>query len=94
MEVIGDVRAERVKISDDALRLIGDFTRENVLKWYTNLLETKTYGFDGLGMLPIEDFHAVCGNIDIPWAKEEYKAEWAKFEETCKSNGVVFETTQ
>ena len=42
---------------------IGEFTRENVAKY----LEICS-GPEGL---PIEDFHAVCGDIDIPWATEE-----------------------
>ena len=78
-------RADR-EISDDALRRIGPFTRENVLRWYTSLSEEwdPVERFDWIGVLPIEDFHAVCGDIDIPWATEEGRAAWMKFSEALK----------
>jgi hypothetical protein len=27
-------------------------------------------------ILPVKDFHAVCGDIEIPWATEKEKREW------------------
>ena len=45
---------------------IGEFTRENIeslLKRGNSRFQVGVYGF--------EDFHAVYGDIDIPWAKEE-----------------------
>jgi hypothetical protein len=47
---------------------IGKFTRKNVAKW----LEIVS----GPECRPIEDFHAVCDDIDIPWATERGKAIW------------------
>jgi hypothetical protein len=47
------------------LCFIGEFTRENISAWLDRgpFLEASLYGH--------EDFHAVCGDIDIPWAKED-----------------------
>ena len=42
---------------------IGDFTRENVAKFLEVVI--------GPELRPIEDFHAVCDGMDIPWATEE-----------------------
>jgi hypothetical protein len=44
---------------------IGKFTRENVADW----LYRRARGPDS-GFCPV-DFHAVCGDIDIPWATKE-----------------------
>ena len=46
--------------------MIGDFTRENIAKWLSR-------GNGGTGIYGWEDFHAVCGGIDIPWATEDGK---------------------
>ena len=43
---------------------LGKFTRENVARW---LDKTGDYA---VGIYGWEDFHAVCGDIDIPWATE------------------------
>jgi len=70
------------ELTDNDLREIGEFTRENIVKWLDSshsravfkvgwmesphahsLFQVNIYGY--------EDFHAVCGDIDIPWAKEE-----------------------
>ncbi len=55
----------RYELTDSDLREIGKFTRGNVLMW----MESHR-GVDWADVLPIEDFHAVCGDIDIPWATE------------------------
>ena len=57
------------------LAFIGDFTRENVLKWL-NWRLTRTP--DESNLLPVDDFHARCGNIEIPWATEAGKLKWGK----------------
>ena len=64
VEVLGPVAMRRYNLSDGELRDIGDFTRENVLKW----LESRK-GISWIGCLPLEDFHAACGDTEIPWAK-------------------------
>jgi len=53
-----------------------EFTRENVLAWMEEQTNT-----DWVGIHPIEDFHAVCGDIEIPWATEEARLLWARFPE-------------
>ncbi len=46
---------------------IGEFTRENIVSWLK-----RGHCFDGMpGIYGFEDFHAVCGDIDIPWTTEE-----------------------
>ena len=56
---------------DNELREIGQFTRENILRWMNNRTDAPRAD---LGV--IQDFHAVCGDIDIPWATEEAKQFW------------------
>ncbi len=82
ISIVGPEVRYGFELTDDDLREIGEFTRENVSKWiesahsrcvfeagwmespYANsLFQVRIYG--------CEDFHAVCGDIDIPWAKEE-----------------------
>src|SRR5579862_1728226 len=61
------------ELQESDLREIGEFTRENIVKWLEN--------FGGLGwelLYPIRDFHAVCDDIDIPWATEEARQGWAE----------------
>jgi len=48
------------------LRCIGEFTRENVAAQIAVWIEREHLELDF-------DFHAVCGDIDIPWATEEAK---------------------
>ena len=49
-------------LSDYDLENIGEFTRENVDDW----LGTHAGDFSS-----IQDFHAVCGDVEIPWQSEE-----------------------
>jgi len=75
IEFVGGVAVYRHELTDSELREIGRFTRGNVLMW---LKSHTTLDWDGF--LPIEDFHAVCGDIDIPWATEEAKATFTKIQ--------------
>ena len=68
IEIVGAVYAtRRHELTDFDLWAIGEFTRENISKWLerSNCLDGWT------GIYGCEDFHAVCGDIDIPWATEE-----------------------
>lgn len=65
IEVVNDVIRTRYELNDRDLRDIGTFTRRNVSVWLSN---RKTP--DPFESLPARDFHAVCGDIDIPWATE------------------------
>lgn len=47
---------------------IGEFTRENIASW----LDRGNSRFMR-SLLGWEDFHAVCGDVDIPWATEDGK---------------------
>jgi len=53
---------------------IGEFTRENVARFSNS--RNRPYGW--AEYLPSLDFHAVCGDIDIQWAEEKYRQEWAE----------------
>jgi hypothetical protein len=66
IEIVGGLGASRPKLDKADLDCIGEFTRENVLTWMNS-----HRGPDWVGMLPVDDFHAVCGDMDIPWATEE-----------------------
>jgi hypothetical protein len=73
IEFLGGVAVSRYELTRSELREIGKFTRGNVLMW----MESHR-GPDWVGMLPVEDFHAVCGDIDIPWATEHGRMLWMK----------------
>lgn len=66
IEILGAMTKWQCELTDSDLREIGEFTRENVLRW----MESHN-GADWWTTLPLVDFHAVCGDIDIPWATEE-----------------------
>jgi hypothetical protein len=51
---------EMIYLSGADLCFIGEFTRENISAW-----------LDRGPLSGYEDFHAVCGDVDIPWAKED-----------------------
>jgi hypothetical protein len=61
----------RFELQRFELWLIGEFTRENISRWLDSggplgwSFEMGVYGWT--------DFHAVCGEIDVPWASEEAK---------------------
>jgi hypothetical protein len=54
------------------ISLIGAFTRENVARW----LEKVNGAPDPFPINPVQDFYAVCGNVEIPWATEEARLAW------------------
>ncbi len=73
IEILGAIGLWRRELSKADLCSIGEFTRDNVLAW----MERQT-GTDWVGILHVEDFHAVCGDVDIPWATEEARSCWTK----------------
>jgi hypothetical protein len=68
IEIVGSVAAWRIDLSLWNVFCIGEFTRENVSDWLANYA-SKHHGLDA-GWWP-EDFHAVCGEQDIPWLNQE-----------------------
>lgn len=58
-------------LHDSDLVEIGEFTRGNIERWLAS------YGGPCIECCGVQDFHAVCGEIDIPWREEinaqEYK---------------------
>ena len=67
IEIAGTTGSLRYEFHDYELRSIGEFTRENILRW----LENSYIANSVVGLLPVRDFHAVCGDIEIPWATKE-----------------------
>ena len=76
IEYLGGIAVGRHDLDDAELRSIGKFTRKNVVRWF----DSHT-GPDWVGFTPLQDFHAVCGDIDIPWATEDGKMLWTKVRE-------------
>ena len=64
IEVVGDITVWSQKLTLWDRFRIGKFTRENVAMWLENRTRMDP------GFYPV-DFHAVCGDIDIPWATKE-----------------------
>jgi len=73
----------RYKLDDNELREIGEFTRENISRWMDNRADPPRAD---LGL--ILDMHAVCGDIDIPWATEDAKQFWEQLVTMMASEGV------
>lgn len=65
IEIVSAVMPMGLELRPFHLWLIGDFTRENISKWLDNAPT------QDLGIYGWEDFHAVCGDVDIPWATED-----------------------
>ena len=53
---------------------IAEFTRENVARW----LEKADGAPDPYPISPVQDFYAVCGNVEIPWATEKARLAYEK----------------
>lgn len=53
-------------LSPSDIQAIGEFTRENISNWLDGDKDNKK--FFEIGVYGWVDFHAVCGDIDIPWA--------------------------
>jgi hypothetical protein len=70
IEIVGGIGVLRCELNKADLRFIGEFTRFNVSRWTYSYLGP--YGPD----FSPEDFHAVCGDIDIPWNTEEARLCW------------------
>ncbi|MGA8876356.1 MAG: hypothetical protein WB555_12535 [Candidatus Korobacteraceae bacterium] len=72
IEIVG-MMVWRFELDKADLCFIGEFTRENIESW----LKRGNCRFE-VGLYGYEDFHAVCGDIDIPWATEEARSCWTK----------------
>jgi hypothetical protein len=64
IEIVGEITVWGIKLTLWDRFRIGKFTRENVAAWLENRTRMDP------GFYPV-DFHAVCGDIDIPWATKE-----------------------
>jgi hypothetical protein len=77
-EIVGDISISRCNLNKADLRHIGAFTRWRVAQWLYN----RSMG-GGIG-----DFHAVCGDIDIPWDTEAAKSIWEKVPEASATQAA------
>jgi hypothetical protein len=75
---IKGVAVDRHELTDSELQEIGEFTRENVSRWLKAWLkrDCNRVFWGALNYFDDDDFHAVCGDIDIPWADEDTKRKW------------------
>lgn len=62
-------------LTEDQLRVIGKFTRENLAAW----IPINIWGEPMFEDDDIEDFHAMCGEIDIPWATAAARKRYDSF---------------
>ena len=69
IEFVVEGGADYRGLNDIELREIGEFTRENVLEWRPTLVVDSISGES----VVVKDLHAVCGDVEIPWATEESK---------------------
>ena len=67
VEAIGGFTMWRVAIRKFELWLIGEFTRENVKAFLDRRARCAE---DPIGADEAVDFHAVCGDVEIPWERE------------------------
>jgi hypothetical protein len=86
VEIVSAVSLWRFELTDDDLREIEEFTRENVSRWMDS---SHSHTLFEIGIYGYEDFHAVCGDIDIPWVKGESSRLWQRiyplgYEEACR----------
>jgi hypothetical protein len=70
IEYLGGITAGRYVMSDWEVHELGEFTRERITWWF------ERFRNQGYMFWPIQDLHAVCGDMDIPWATEEGKRIW------------------
>jgi hypothetical protein len=66
--------SQRIDLRAYDLENIGEPTRENVDAW----LATHTGDFQS-----ITDFHAIIGEVEIPWATEEGELAWFDCQPEC-----------
>jgi hypothetical protein len=87
IEIVGGVRSWRIDLTLWNVFCIGEFTRENVADWLADYTCNRHPEIDDF---PV-DFHAVCGDIDIPWATKEgrdcYQLVQARAEQLLKGQG-------
>jgi hypothetical protein len=79
----GGLTCRRLELTHFERWLIGDFTRENIERWLHH-----RPGTDWVGVAPVQDFHAVCDDIDIGWATSGgllKRAPTASRGETCET---------
>ena len=67
IEIVAEVTWTKGELQHFDLWNIGEFTRENVASWLDRCGGPVNSGMWEYGYV---DFHAVCGDIDIPWADE------------------------
>jgi hypothetical protein len=90
IEVVGGVGIWYVELNDGepltgytglnrGVMEIGEFTRENIARF----LEVRL----GPEAFPVEDFHAVCDDVEIPWATEKGRDDYRHITELAAAKG-------
>jgi hypothetical protein len=73
IEIVSTHVKTRFELDAFDLWAIGEFTRENIESW----LKRGNCRFE-VGVYRCEDFHTVCGDMDIPWATEESRHSYQR----------------
>ena len=76
IEIVAEFVAWRHELAKRELCSIGDFTRENIARW----LDSRGAPFE-IGVYGWKDFHAVCDDVEIPWATEAGREEYRRITE-------------
>lgn len=72
IDILAEVCWWRINLTKHDLRKIGEFTRENVSRWLHSPLDgAEDASKFEVGIYGCKDFHAVRGDIDIPWLTKQ-----------------------
>jgi hypothetical protein len=89
IEIVSAIGIYRHELTNSDLREIGEFARENISNWLASHTSP-----DWVGILPVSDFHAVCGDnsrlrdTDIPWATERGRLRWVEVAAVARKGHV------
>lgn len=84
IEIVNDYMVQFAReLTPEDLKEIGEFTRENVHKWLNSPTHT---GPEWIEIIPEDDFHAVCGEIDIAWATDKARQSFKHAQEHVRKS--------
>jgi hypothetical protein len=89
IEIVGGFTKRSWELNEWNLRGIGEFTRENIQRWLERRYATSRP--DPMASDILGDFHAVCGDINIPWATEDSKSIYETGYDTQGHKRNIFE---
>jgi len=72
IDIVCQHAAFRHYLTDADLQEIGEFTRENVIRFSNS--RNRPYGW--AEYTPVLDIHAVYDDVEIPWADKDIQEKW------------------